>query len=173
MMRHVAILGLAAALLATGASAQQDSRASEVLAAVRAQLGPDGFAEGASYAIVFSDLNDDHHPEAIIHLVDRNYCGSGGCTTFVLTQSDAGWHLIGKITVSSLPIYRMPVHHNGWFDLGVFVRGGGAVPGVRAVKFDRGRYQSNPSKAARIGRLPQEASPLLPADSEFFPVGPN
>jgi hypothetical protein len=173
MMRHVAILALTAALLATGASAQQDSRTPDVLAGVRAQLGPDGFAEGASYAIVFSDLNDDHQQEAIVHLNDRNYCGSGGCTTFVLTPTEAGWHSIGRMTVSRLPIYRLPEHHNGWFDLGVFGGGGGAQPGVRAVRFDRGRYQSNPSKAPRIARLPQEASSLLAVDSEFVAVGPN
>ncbi|HTK58936.1 MAG TPA: hypothetical protein VL336_08140 [Sphingomicrobium sp.] len=173
MMGRLAILGLAAALLATGASAQQDSRTSDVLAAVRAQLRPDGFAEGASYAIVFSDLNDDHQQEAIVHLNDRNFCGSGGCTTFVLTPTDAGWHMIGRMTVSRLPIYRLPEHHSGWFDLGVFVSGGGAQPGVRAVRFDRGRYQSNPSKGPRIGRLPQEASSLLAVDSEFFLIGPN
>src|SRR5262245_34674067 len=118
-MRHLAILGIMAAMQASGASAQQDSRSAEVLTAVHAQLGPDGFAEGSSYAIVFSDLNDDHFQEAIVHLVDRSHCGSGGCTTFVLTPTDAGWHLIGRMTVSRLPIYRMPVHHNGWFDLGV------------------------------------------------------
>ena len=172
-MRHVAILALTAALLATGASAQQDARTSDVLAGVRAQLGPDGFAEGASYAIVFSDLNDDHQQEAIVHLNDRNFCGSGGCTTLVLTPTDAGWHMIGRMTVSSLPIYRLPYHHNGWFDLGVFVRGGGAQPGVRAVRFDRGRYLSNPSKGLRVARLPQEASLLLPVDSEFYLIGPN
>ena len=172
-MRHVAILALAGAFLGSGASAQQDSRSAEVLAAVHAQIGSGGFGEGASYAIVFSDLNDDHYQEAIVHLADRNHCGSGGCTTFVLTPTDAGWHLIGRMMVSRLPIYRMPVHHNGWFDLGVFVGGGGTQPGVRAVKFERGRYQSNPSKALRVDRVPQEASLLLPANSEFFPLGPN
>ena len=172
-MRHVAILGLTAALLATGASAQQDPGTHEVLAAIHAQLGPGGFAEGATYAIVFSDLNDDHYPEAIVHLVDRNACGSGGCTTFVMTPTDAGWHAIGRMTVSRLPIYRLPEHHGGWFDLGVFVGGSGAQPGVRAVRFDRGRYQPNPSKAPRVARLPQEASLLLPANSEFVAIGPN
>ena len=172
-MRPVAILGLVVALQANGASAQPDPRSPAVLAAVRAQLGPDGFSEGASYAIVFSDLNDDHHPEAIVHLNDRSWCGSGGCTTFVLTETETGWHSIGRMTVSSLPIYRLPEFHNGWFDLGVFVSGGGAQPGVRQVKFVRGRYLSNPSKGPRIARLPQQASLILPATSEFVAIGSN
>lgn len=171
-MRHFAILGLAAAL-ATAASAQQDPRSSGVLTAVGAQLGPGGYSEGASYALVFSDLNDDHHPEAIVHLADPNLCGSGGCTTFVLTETEAGWQMIGRMTVSRLPIYRLPEHHGGWFDLGVYVSGGGAQPGVRAVRFDRGRYLSNPSTAPRIGQLPQQASLLLPANSEFTAIASN
>lgn len=66
-------------LAAASALAQLDPRAPDVIAAIRAQLGADGFAPGASYAIAFSDLNDNHQPEAIVHLNDRNFCGSAVC----------------------------------------------------------------------------------------------
>lgn len=170
-MKAALLIGLGGALVATGALAQPDPRTPQVIEAVRGQLGADGFAPGATYAIVFSDLNDDHQQEAIVHLADRNWCGSGGCTTFVMTFADGAWHPIGRTTVSRLPIYRLPQHHGGWYDLGFYVSGGGAKPGVRAVRFERGRYQSNPSNGTVVVRLPQQATLLLGPGSEFQAVG--
>ena len=168
MMRSA--LFAAAILAATSAPAQADPRTPAVMAAVQAQLNGD-FGPNAQFAITFSDLNDDHHPEAIVHLAGPNFCGSGGCTTFVLTETEAGWFSVGRMTVSRLPIYRLPMHHEGWFDLGVYVSGGGIQPSVRAVRFDRGSYRSNPTKGPPVGRLAQEATVLLPATSEFTPIG--
>jgi hypothetical protein len=170
-MRAAALFAAAAALAATSASAQMDQRTPAILAAVHQQLGPTGFGARATYAVGFSDLNDDHHAEAVLHLAGPDFCGSGGCTTFVMTETEAGWLTVGRITVSRLPIYRLPMHHDGWFDLGVYVSGGGFQPSVRGVRFDRGSYRSNPTKGPVVGRLPQEATVLLPATSEFVPVG--
>ena len=167
-MRGAALAALAAAVLSTAASAQSDPRTPAVLAGVRAGLGDIG--ADAQFAIAFGDLNDDHQPEAIVHLEDRDHCGSGGCTTIVLTNAVDGWHVIGKMSVSRLPIYRLPDHHNGWFDLAVYVSGGGIQPGLRAVRFAKGRYGSNPTTAPPVGRLPQQASPLLPVTSEFIGI---
>jgi hypothetical protein len=167
---RAALIATAAALAATSASAQADPRTPAVMATIQAQL-KGGFGPNAQYAINYSDLNDDHHPEAIVHLAGRDFCGSGGCTTFVLTETEAGWFTVGRMTVSRLPIYRLPMHHEGWFDLGVYVSGGGMQPSVRGVRFDRGSYRSNPTKGPVVGRLPQEATVLLPATSEFMPIG--
>jgi len=166
-MRAAALCALAGAFLAKSASAQADPRTPAVLAAVRAQLGA-ALEPDARLAIAFGDLNDDHQPEAIVHLVDHAHCGSGGCTTFVLTYAADGWHSIGRMTVSRLPIYRLPENHNGWFDLAVNVGGGGVQPGLRAVRLAKGRYASNPTKGPLVGRLPDLASLLLPATSEFI-----
>jgi hypothetical protein len=172
LMRAAALFALAGASLITGASAQPDLQTPAVLAAVRAQLGR-GIEPDARFAIAFGDLNDDHRPEAIVHLVDRGHCGSGGCTTFVLTHAANGWHSIARMTVSRLPIYRLPEHHNGWFDLAVYVSGGGVRPGLRAVRFAKGRYASNPTIGQAVGDLPIMASPLLPANSEFIGIDGN
>jgi hypothetical protein len=75
------------------------------------------------------------------------------------------------MTVSRLPIYRLPDSHNGWFDLAVYVGGGGVQPGLRAVRFAKGRYASNPTKSPAVGVLPDLASPLLPVTSEFTGLG--
>jgi len=170
-MRNFYQAGFAVALLATAASAQLDPRTPQVLAAVHAQLGAKGFSPDARYAIAYSDLNDDHHPEAVVHLEDSGLCGSGGCTTFILTETEAGWLPLGRMSVSRLPIYRLPDHHGGWFDLGVYVSGGGTAPGVRAVRYSGTGYRSNPTKGALVGRLPQQATIVLPATSEMVPVG--
>ncbi len=169
-MRAAALLALAGACLTTGASAQPDPRTPDVIAAVRGQLGTGGFASDARYVIAFSDLNDDHQPEAIVHVDDRGRCGSGGCTTFVMIFAKDGWRPIGRMTVSRLPIYRLPEHHNGWFDLAVYVSGGGIQPGLRAVRFAKGRYASNPTMGAAVRILPTQATLLLAANTEFTPV---
>ena len=73
-MAYRVVLAAAGALLASGASAQSDPRPAQVLAAIGEETGPD-----SRYAIAFSDLNDDHRQEALVHLAGSNHCGSGGC----------------------------------------------------------------------------------------------
>src|SRR5436190_2544646 len=134
-MRGLKLLEVTGVFLASVAGAQIDSRSQDVLAAVHNASGGERISADARYRIAFSDLNDDHQPEAIVYLTDRNLCGSGGCTTFVLTHADGAWHPIGRMTVSQLPIYRLPTHHNGWFDLAVRAGGGGIRPGMRTMSF--------------------------------------
>lgn len=155
---------------ATAASAQVDPRAPAVLAAVGAELG-EGFGADARYAIAFSDLNDDHHQEAIVHLAGQNFCASGGCTTYIMTETEAGWFEVGRMIGGRLPIYRLPEHHAGWFDLAMYVSAAGQQPGVRAVRYDRDRYRTNPARGQVIARLPQQATMIMPATSEMLPLG--
>lgn len=171
MMRATTFIAFAATLCATGASAQDDARAPAVMAQLQHELGPNGISADAAYRIAFADLNDDHQGEAVVYLDDPGYCGTGGCTTFVLTFADRQWHLIGRLSVSQLPIYRLPTHRNGWYDLAVRVSGGGVQPGMRIVSFGRGRYAGNPTKAPVLPRVPQEATLVLGVDSIEHPVG--
>jgi len=164
-MRAAAFFAAAAALASSGASAQPEPRALQVLAAIGDERGPD-----SRFTIAFTDLNDDHRQEAVVHMVGSNHCGSGGCTTYVLTHTLEGWVRVGKLTVSRLPIYRLPEHHSGWYDLGVYVGGGGTTSGIRAVGFRKGRYLSNPTMGQRVERLPLEATLVLPASSDFYPL---
>ena len=159
-------LAAVTALLGAGASAQSDSRPAQALAAIGEEMGPD-----SRYAIAFSDLNDDHRQEALVHLAGSSHCGSGGCTTLILTYTTEGWVRVGRLTVSRLPIYRLPEHHGGWYDLGVSVGGGGIMPGVRTVGFNKGRYGSNPTVGRPVDRLPLKATLIMPAKSDFYPAG--
>jgi len=45
------------------------------------------------------------------------------------------------------------------------------MPGVRAVEFRKGRYQSNPTVGRSVDRLPLKATVIMPANSDFYPAG--
>ena len=118
-----------------------------LIAAIRTAAGPTGLSDGAKYGLHLVDLNGDGKEEAIVHLVDAGYCGSGGCLTIVLTRQGQSWRKIGRITVSNLPIYALSTRHSGWRDLGVTIGGGGTKNGLVALPFGRDRYASNPTVA--------------------------
>src|SRR5262249_20038273 len=56
------------------------------------------------YYARFVDLNDDGTKEAIVYIIGRHRCGSGGCTTLVLLNEGSVYKLITKITLTRPPI---------------------------------------------------------------------
>ena len=60
------------------------------------------------------DLNEDGVSEILLTLPTSNWCGSGGCTLWVLNSKGA---LISKTTVVDFPIGISSEKTNGWFDL--------------------------------------------------------
>jgi hypothetical protein len=42
------------------------------------------------YVAAFTDLNGDGQPEAIVYLISPEWCGSGGCSMFILQQNSNG-----------------------------------------------------------------------------------
>ncbi len=91
------------------------------------------------YIGVFRDLNNDGAPEAIVYLMGNKWCGSGGCTTLILTQDGNSWKIIKRITISQLPIRVLSRKSNGWHDIGVWTRGGGAIDGYESVLSFKGK----------------------------------
>jgi len=107
-----------------------------------------GFDEdrGTRYISVFRDLNGDGVPEAIVYLLGRAWCGSGGCTTLILERDNDSLKVLTKVTVTRLPIRVLTKASNGWRSLGVWVEGGGIQPGYEAeLEFDGGTYPTNPT----------------------------
>lgn len=107
-----------------------------------------GFPDQAPihYAAALFDLNGDGRPEAIVHIMSAAHCGSGGCRTFIFTPEGQAWRLVTHMTISRPPIRVLPTSSHGWRDLGVFVAGGGIIPGFHAlIPFDGTTYASNPS----------------------------
>lgn len=105
------------------------------------------------YKLVEADLNGDRRPEAIIYANDPSYCGTGGCSLFVLTPARNGYRVVLHASVSRPPVWLLATRTRGWRDLGVTVSGGGVTkPYVARLRFNGRNYPGNPSiaPAARL-----------------------
>jgi hypothetical protein len=97
------------------------------------------------YIAAFVHLRDDNTRQVIVYLFGPAWCGTGGCTTLILSQKDSSYEIITEISIVQRPIRILDTKSNGWHDLGVWVQGGGIQPGYEArLSFD-GEYPSNPS----------------------------
>jgi hypothetical protein len=98
------------------------------------------------YSAAFVDLRDDGTQEVIVYLTSKVWCGTGGCTMLVLAPDGPTYRIVTRITVTRPPIRILDAKSNGWHDIGVQVRGGGAQPGYEAeLPFDGKTYPRNPS----------------------------
>lgn len=83
------------------------------------------------------DLNDDGKKEIFVGLTGSYFCGSGGCTQYILDNKGA---VISKFTVADYPVVIDTQKSSGWKNL--FIQSGRKN---RVVKFDGKKYPSNPS----------------------------
>jgi len=98
------------------------------------------------YVAAFRDLNDDGTPEAIVYLISKERCGTGGCNTLILTRDRNSWRIVTNVTITWPPIRVLTENSNGWRSVGVWVQGGGIQPGYEAeLRFDGKTYPRNPS----------------------------
>ena len=103
-------------------------------------------SKSTRYIAAFRDIDDDGIPEAIVYLIGRNWCGSGGCNTLVLARDGTSWRIVATITITRPPIRVLPDTSNGWHSIGVWVQGGGIQPGYEVeLRFDGKTYPKNPS----------------------------
>jgi hypothetical protein len=94
------------------------------------------------YVAAFRDLNGDGKPEAIVYLIGKSWCGSGGCNLFILQKAGASWKIVTRMTVTNPPIRMLNTTSNGWRSLAVWVHGGGYEAELR---FNGKTYPRNPS----------------------------
>src|SRR5579864_4114084 len=52
------------------------------------------------YLHTFVDLNGDGRKEAIVYLVGRGWCGSGGCVTLILARKGESFRVITWMTIT-------------------------------------------------------------------------
>lgn len=98
------------------------------------------------------DLNGDGTKEIFVGLNGPYFCGSGGCSQFIL---DATGNKIAYFTVSDYPVVIDTNKTNGWHDL--FIPSNGKL---RIVQFDGKTYApSNPSLAKELKVLPGDGLP--------------
>jgi hypothetical protein len=112
------------------------------LQALDADIKPD------HYDIARADLNVDGKEDVLALMNGKSgYTGTGGATMFVLKGAEQGFESMGSIGVVNEPIYARKSVKNGFRDLLVGVRGGGAKPGLAALSFDGKKYPASPGDA--------------------------
>ena len=128
-------------------------------------------SKSTRYIAAFRDINDDGTPEAIVHLIGRKWCGSGGCNTLILARDGTSWRIVATITITRPPIRVLRDTSNGWHSIGVWVQGGGIQPGYEAeLHFDGKTYPRNPSvpPARRLGKPAGEV--VIPSAQDGTPL---
>lgn len=147
--------------------ASDDSAIAKVL---REDAAPDGgLSSDARWIVAKSDLDRDGSPEALAYVIDKTFCGTGGCQLYVLDQQDQGWVIADKIGPAQLPVYQLDSGPDGWSVLGVTIGGGGAQRSVMTVSHDTKGYIDNPTVAPAKVVTVSGIEPLLP-DQEGTPL---
>ena len=141
-----------------------------VAEALRAKVSADGgVSDTAKWLVAHTDLNGDGTDEALAYVFDPMFCGTGGCSLYVLGQQDGQWAVIDTIGPARLPIYRLDAGPDGWATLGVTIGGGGAQPAVMTVAHDAKGYADNPTVAPAKVVVVSGKNPILP-DDEGVPL---
>ena len=124
------------------------------------------------YFLKWFDLDGDGTPEAVVHVVGSEVCGSGGCDTVVLARRGGAYKSVSTISLTHPLVIASSRSAHGWRDLFVFVAGGGILPGYYAeLKFDGRTYPDNPTgeQASRVRGRPRGA--VLIKDFKFYTEG--
>jgi hypothetical protein len=120
----------------------EKARIEALEAAIRREIGDERF----TYVYNLVNLSNGAAPEALVYMPGRDYCGSGGCTSFVFAKRGGDYRLITRLSPARTPLIVSSHRTNGWNDLIVFVSGGGIQPGYYAVlPFDGKKYPDNPT----------------------------
>lgn len=138
-----------------------------LIAALGTYLGDNGVVLDAKqrFMTAYVDLNQDAANDALVLMNSPDFCGSGGCTLLVFQGQQQAFKFVSRSTLINNPIVVSDQRTNGWRDLIVDVRGGGAQPTKVALTFDGKAYPLNPS-----------TQPALPTNSpvkgiEVLPEG--
>jgi hypothetical protein len=139
------LLALAAPACAVGAEADR------LKAFLRTQFGDqidhcEELVRPTWYETAWVDLNGDGRSEVLVYLEGGGWCGSGGCSLYVLQRSGSHFRIRSEIGLVQERVAVLATRHNGWRDLAVEVHGGGILPGYMAgVPFDGRGYAENPT----------------------------
>lgn len=98
------------------------------------------------------DLNGDGKLEVLTYLSGSPACGSGGCTMLIFKPGAQGYERVSRTTLVRNPILISDKKTRGWFDLNLYVAGGG-MPGTYVkLAFDGKTYPLNPSTQPPLKR---------------------
>jgi hypothetical protein len=112
-----------------------------------------GIIDSISRKFVFFeyDLNEDGKKEIFVGLFGTYFCGSGGCTMYLI---DSQGNKITVFTVAGNPVVIDNNKTNGWKDLFIY-----SGKKNRIVKFDGKKYPSNPSTLTALSVAPGDGLP--------------
>jgi hypothetical protein len=117
-----------------------------------------GQAKETYYQSAFVDLKDNGTLDAVVYLTGNGWCGSGGCTTLILSPKNSSYDVVARITVTRLPIRVLSTKSNAWHDIAVRVQGGGVIRAYDAeLRFNGQTYPNNPTvpPAVRLRKEPE------------------
>jgi len=101
------------------------------------------------------DLNDDGKNEYFIQLSGQYFCGTGGCSYYLLNND---FTVNTYFSVTNPPVFKSSNVTNGWHDLILFgdYNQDGGVKNYTYLKFDKskGSYPSNPSIVKKTDMAP-------------------
>jgi hypothetical protein len=143
-------------------------RDARIEAAIRREVGDGSF----TYTYNLVNLSKAAEAEVLVYMKGRDYCGSGGCTTFVLAENNGEYRVVTAISVTRTPMIVSPHRTNGWKDLIVRVSGGGLSPEYMVLAFDGKTYPDNPTvkPASRLLRNVTGTGYLSGADKPEFDI---
>lgn len=98
------------------------------------------------------DLNNDNKNEYFVGFSNSYFCGSGGCSGYILNNDGS---VINKFTVTDFPILVTTSSTEKFYDL-IFESGGK----FHLLKMKNGKYPSNPS-VQEIVKIPKESTKVL------------
>jgi hypothetical protein len=108
----------------------------------------------------------------IVYVTGRSWCGTGGCTTLILAPRASSCKVISVVTVTRLPIRVLTTKTNGWYDISVWVEGGGIQTGYEAkLRFDGKTYPRNPTVRPAQPLRPGIAGEIvIPSEASLMPL---
>jgi hypothetical protein len=126
----------------------QPSEYRDVAAFLNAEFAS-GFAnrdQNITYASADADLNQDGVSEVVVYAEGDNLCGTGGCDLFILRRRGERLSKVAQVSITWPPVRVLNSATSGWHDIGVWVQGGGILPGYEArLRYSAGSYPFNPS----------------------------
>jgi hypothetical protein len=156
------------------ASAQIASPGDALQKALEKYVGRHSEPDDTYYSFSFVHLRNSNSAEAIVYLMGRAWCGSGGCTVLVLSPVGSNYVVNSRLTVVQLPIRILNSRHNGWRDIAVRVQGGGIQPGHEArLRFNGTSYARNPTvPPARPVTHPAQGAIAISTASQLIKLFP-
>jgi hypothetical protein len=143
---------LSLALILACAADTTDDRRTDLLDAVARYADPLGLAwDSTTTQVAWTDLNGDGRDDALVHLTNTDWCGSGGCTVLVFEQLEGldaeefgRFRIAAEISHVAGPV--TVVEGRGyWRDLVI-----GSDRGLRRLRFDGETYPVSPAGGVRL-----------------------